>query len=66
MSQLTLIILCALAMGVSAAFATWLSIDVAGWLGKYLSARKERKRLEAEAKALQEAEAEGAKDDDKA
>ena len=64
MSQTTLIILCALATGVAGAFATWLSIDVLGWLGKYLTARRERKRLEAEAKALQAAEAEGTKKDD--
>ena len=63
MSQTALIILCALATGVAGAFATWLSIDVLGWLGKYLAARKERKRLEAEAKALQAAEAEDAEKD---
>lgn len=58
MSQGPLIVLAALVMGVFGAFATWLFIDFSEVAGKFLKARKERKRLEAEAKALLAAESE--------
>jgi hypothetical protein len=57
MSQGVLIIACSLFMLVFGTIGTWLFIDIAAALGGVLSARRERKRLEAEAKALEEAEA---------
>lgn len=58
MSQTLLIVLASLVMGVFGAFATWLFIDFSEVAGTFLKARKERKRLEAEAKALLAAESE--------
>lgn len=51
-----LILFIALLAGVFAAGCTWVSIDVLQMVGLKMAARKERKRLEAEAKALKQAE----------
>ncbi len=51
-------------MGVFGAFATWLFIDFSEGAGSFLQARKERKRLEAEAKALLAAESEEAPEEE--
>jgi hypothetical protein len=56
MSQLPLIIVIALLAGLCAAGATWVAIDVLQVLGDKWVARRERKRLEAEAKAVKAAE----------
>lgn len=60
MNQTALIVIIALLAGLSAAGCTWFSFDVLELLSKPLAARRERKRLEAEAKALKEAEAQAA------
>ena len=54
MNQLPAILLIALLSGVFAGGAFWVSVDVFGVLGARWSARRERKRLEAEAKTLKE------------
>jgi len=59
MSQGLLILLCSLFMGIAGALGTWLFIDVAGLIGPRIAARRERKRLEAEARQLAEAETGG-------
>lgn len=60
MNQTALIVIIALLAGLSAAGCTWFSFDVLGLLGGRLAARREQKRLEAEARALKEAEAQAA------
>jgi hypothetical protein len=46
-------------MGIVGAWGTWLMIDVGAVLGTWWTARKERRRLEKEAKAVKEAEQDG-------
>lgn len=46
----------ALGAGAFAAGCTWLSADLLGLLGDRFAARREQKRLEAEAKAAKKAE----------
>lgn len=59
MSQSATIIAIALLAGVFAGGAFWVSVDVFQILGQKWTARRERKRLEAEARALKNKEAAG-------
>lgn len=54
--QTAMILFISLCAGAFAAGCTWVSIDVMSLLGGHRTARRERKRLEAEAKALKKAE----------
>lgn len=54
--QTMMILLISLCAGAFAAGSTWVGIDVLTLLGGRLAARREKKRLQAEAKALKKAE----------
>lgn len=54
MNQTAAIVAIALLVGVFAGGAFWVSVDIAALLGAKLTARRERKRLEAEARAMKE------------
>ncbi len=54
--QTIMIVVISLGAGAFAAGCTWVGIDVLALLGGRLAARREKKRLEAEAKALKKAE----------
>ncbi len=54
--QTMMILLISLCAGAFAAGSTWVGIDVLTLVGGHLAARREKKRLEAEAKALKKAE----------
>ena len=60
--QSVMILVISLCAGVFAAGCTWVGIDVMALLGGHLAVRRERKRLEAEAKALKAAEEAAAKE----
>lgn len=54
--QSVLILAISLGAGAFAAGCTWLSADLFNFLGEKMAARKEQKRLDAEAKAAKKAE----------
>jgi len=57
-NQTASIIVIAILAGIFAGGAFWVSVDVSAVLGARLAARRERKRLEAEARAMKEKAAE--------
>jgi len=54
--QTMMIVVISLGAGAFAAGCTWVGVDVFALLGGHLAVRREKKRLEAEAKALKKAE----------
>lgn len=58
MSQFGLMIAVSLLAGLFAAGCTWVFIDASGVVGARISAWRERRRLEKEARAIEEAEKE--------
>ncbi len=54
--QTMMIVVISLGAGAFAAGCTWVGLDLLSLLGGQIAARREKKRLEAEAKALKKAE----------